>query len=162
MQKSTIKLPEIKLVGLTVRTSNPLEMDPATAKIGGAVQNYYQAMCADKIMLRKTPWTTYSVYTNYESDFTGEYTYFIGEEVLDFEDQPDEFQQLIIPQQNYTKFTTAPGAMPDVCLSAWQKIWQMTMEDLCGKRAYKADFEIYDQRASDPTNSVLDIYVGII
>jgi len=162
MQKTTIELPEIRLIGFTVRTSNALEMDPTTAKIGLTVQNYFEGMFSEKIAQRKSPWTTYSVYTEYESDSTGEYTYFIGEEVINFETQPHEFKQITIPQQCYSKFTTPPGAMPEVCLNAWQKIWQMTTEELGGNRSYKADFEIYDQRASDPTNSVLDIYVGIM
>ena len=162
MQKTTIELSEVRLVGFTVRTSNALEMDPTTAKIGLTVQNYFEGMFSEKIAQRKSPWTTYSVYTEYESDSTGEYTYFIGEEVINFETQPHEFKQITILQQCYSKFTTPPGAMPEVCLNAWQKIWQMTTEELGGNRSYKADFEIYDQRASDPTNSVLDIYVGIM
>lgn len=30
-----------------------------------------------------------------------------------------------------------------------------------GKRKYIADFEIYDQRAADPNNAVIDIYIGM-
>lgn len=50
--------------------------------------------------------------------------------------------------------------MPDIVIQAWQAIWKMTPEDLGGKRTYRADFEIYDQRAQDPQNSVVDIYIG--
>ena len=31
---------------------------------------------------------------------------------------------------------------------------------LSGKRKYIADFEVYDERASDPNNTVIDIYIG--
>lgn len=34
-------------------------------------------------------------------------------------------------------------------------------EQLGGQRAYKADFEVYDQRAADPNSAVLDIYIGL-
>jgi len=37
----------------------------------------------------------------------------------------------------------------------------MTAEDFGGKRAYQADFEVYDQRAQDPKNTSLDIFIGI-
>jgi predicted transcriptional regulator YdeE len=47
-------------------------------------------------------------------------------------------------------------------IDAWQQIWKMTTADFGGKRAYRADFEVYDERARDPTNTSLDIYVGII
>jgi predicted transcriptional regulator YdeE len=43
----------------------------------------------------------------------------------------------------------------------WQKIWQMTAEEFGGNRSYKADFELYDQRAKDPQNVVLDIFIGV-
>ena len=51
--------------------------------------------------------------------------------------------------------------MPDVCIALWQKIWSMKPEILGGTRAYQTDFELYDARAQDPKNTVLDIYVGI-
>lgn len=37
----------------------------------------------------------------------------------------------------------------------------MSSDDFGGDRAYVADFEVYDQRAIDPTNASLDIYIGI-
>lgn len=51
--------------------------------------------------------------------------------------------------------------MPDVVISAWQKIWAMRKDDFVGKRKYFVDFEGYDQRASGPNNTVVDIYIGI-
>jgi predicted transcriptional regulator YdeE len=30
-----------------------------------------------------------------------------------------------------------------------------------GKRAYIADFEVYDERSRDPDNTIVDIYIGI-
>jgi predicted transcriptional regulator YdeE len=32
---------------------------------------------------------------------------------------------------------------------------------LGGKRAYKTDFEVYDQRAGNPQDSQIDVYVGV-
>jgi predicted transcriptional regulator YdeE len=37
----------------------------------------------------------------------------------------------------------------------------MTNSDFGGQRQYHTDFEIYDSRASDPANAVIDIYIGI-
>lgn len=51
--------------------------------------------------------------------------------------------------------------MPEVVISAWQEIWAMNENELGGKRKYIADFEIYDQRAVNPNNTVIDIYIGI-
>lgn len=163
MQKTMTSLAEMKLVGITTRTNNAhlFESDPSTNKIAAAVQKYFHGGLAEKIKSRKKPGTTYCVYTNYESDFTGDYTYFIGEEVTSFEEVAEGFETLIIPAQNYAKFTNQSGPMPSVCIDMWQNIWKMSASDLGGERAYLADFEVYDERSVDHNNVILDIYIGI-
>lgn len=160
MQKTTATLPEIKLVGITVRTNNVFEMNPTTAKIAPTIHKYLQGAMYEKIPNRKAG-ITYCVYTEYESDFTGNYTYFIGAEVESFGDLLEGYVEHTIPAQHYAKFTNDPGPMPMVCINMWQKIWQITPENLGGKRNYLSDFEIYDERALNPLNAVLDIYIGI-
>ncbi len=154
-------MPEIKLVGITCRTANGLELDPATAKIGSTMQKYFYGKLAASIEKRKKPGVTYCVYTGYEGDFTGNYTYFIGEEVDSFDGVKDGFSSLVIPKQNYVKFTSGPGALPNICISSWQEIWAMSAKDFGGARAYVADFEVYDERAHDQQNAIFDIYIGI-
>jgi predicted transcriptional regulator YdeE len=104
---------------------------------------------------------TLSVYTEYDSNEHGDYTYFIGEEVSSFENTPPALQKLTIPAAQYQKFTTSSGKMPEVVINAWQQIWKMSANDFAGNRAYIADFEVYDHRAIDPMNASLDIYIGI-
>lgn len=161
MQKFTIHLPEIKLLGITTRTSNAAEMNPATAKIGAIMQQYMQNDMAQTIPHRKKPGTTFCVYTDYESDFTGVYTYFIGEEVTTFDNLSEGLEMHTIAPQIYTKFTTEQGHIPGVVIEAWQKIWQMPTEQLGGKRSYRSDFEMYDERAVDYQKAIIDIYIGI-
>jgi len=163
MQKTTTLLAEIKLVGITARTNNThiFEGDPSTNKIAATVQKYFHNGLGEKISSRKNPGTTFCVYTNYESDVNGDYTYFIGEEVTSFDKVDKEFEILTIPVQNYAKFTNQPGPMPAVCVDMWQNIWKMNASDLGGDRAYIADFEVYDQRSHDHNNVILDIYIGI-
>lgn len=162
MKKELITIPEIKLVGVCVRTSFDQELDKMKGKIFPCVKQYFHGKLAEKISNRKKPATTFCVYTDYETDHTGLYTYFIGEEVSSFDtDLPEDFQKLVIPQQKYVKFTTSPAPMPDVIVNAWKEVWTMSPKELGGQRSYKADFEIYDERASDHQNIVLDLYVGI-
>lgn len=163
MQKTTTTLTELKLVGITTRTNNTqiFERDLSTNKIAATVQKYFHNGLADKIKDKKNPGTTFCVYTNYESDVNGDYTYFIGEEVTSFENIDKEFETLTIPAQNYAKFTNQPGPMPAVCIDMWKNIWKMNASDLGGERAYIADFEVYDERSTDHTNVTLDIYIGI-
>ena len=162
MEKTKINKSEIKLVGISVRTSYDQELDKMKGNIFPCVQRYYHSALYEKISNRKRPGTTFCAYTEYDSDYKGAYTYFIGEEVTAFDSSLLEgFQKLVSPKQQSVKFTTGPAPMPDVIVNAWKEIWEMTPEDLGGKRSYDTDFEIYDERASDHQNIILDIYIGI-
>jgi predicted transcriptional regulator YdeE len=37
----------------------------------------------------------------------------------------------------------------------------MSPEELGGTRAFRTDYEIYDQRSTDPENAQVDVYVGL-
>lgn len=161
MKKTTQKLDEKKLVGITVRTNYRMEINPLEGKIFPCIRQYFHQGIAQKIPHRTHPGTTYCVYTEYESDHTGDYTYFIGEEVSRVDDLPSDLKALTIPSQQYVKFTNGPGAMPEVVREPWFKIWEMTPKELGGNRSYLADFEIYDERATDHQNIILDIFIGI-
>jgi len=163
MKQALQPLHDIKLIGITTRTNNThiFEADPSTNKIALTVTKYFHNGLANQIPHRKKPGTTYCVYTNYESDEKGKYTYFIGEEVTSFDNLEEGFETLIIPAQAYAKFTNEPGPMPQVCVDMWKSIWAMTPDELGGKRTYVADFEIYDERSQDHQNVILDIYIGI-
>jgi predicted transcriptional regulator YdeE len=162
MQKTIITIPSKKLVCLTIRTNKQDEFNPAKAKIGAMIEEYWRNSIPDKIDNRINPGTTICAYMDYISDHNGEYTYFIGEEVSDFSDLSDNLVEVIIPEQRYCKFTTENGVIPKVVIDAWLNIWQMTESDFNGKRAYIADFEVYDYRATNINNTILDIYIGIV
>lgn len=163
MQKVITQLAEMKLAGITVKTNNThiFETDPSTNKIAATVQKYFYGNLAENITKRKNPGITFCVYTDYESDLNGDYTYFIGEEVTSCEKVNEDFVTITIPAQNYAKFTNQPGPMPTVCINMWQHIWKMSTSVLGGERAYIADFEVYDNRSIDHNNVILDIYIGI-
>lgn len=126
--------PAIKLVGLMTRTNNKNEMNAQTAKIGELAGQFWQQNIANKIPNRKHPGVTLSVYTEYDSNEHGDYTYFIGEEVSSFDTIPADLQPLTIKAANYQKFTTPVGKIPEVVMTAWQKIWTMSADDFGGER----------------------------
>jgi predicted transcriptional regulator YdeE len=171
MNKAFIERNEIKLIGIKARTSYDIEMNrkdlgnPAEeenhGKIFPVIKRYFHEPVFENIPNRVKPGTTYCVYTEYESDYKGEYTYFVGEEVSSFEQLPEGLETLTIPAQKYAKFTTEPGAMPNVVVNAWKDIWNMSPGDLGGKRRYHSDFEIYDERSANHSAIVLDIFIGI-
>ena len=159
MQETKVSLSEIKLVGIKIRTNNMAEGNPNTAKIANMASQYFQNSLPEAIPHRKTPGVTFIAYAEYESNYKGEYTCFIGEEVTQIDNLPENLVVHIIPAQNYNKFTNEAGALPNVVIKAWQEIWQM--KELEVNRSYKTDFEIYDQRAMNPASTILDIYIGV-
>jgi predicted transcriptional regulator YdeE len=168
MEKIIVEYPGVKLVGIvTEMTNNAAEAGSCDGKIFPVVKQYFHGGMAEKIAHRKKPGTTYCAFTAYdplytnENNYKGDYSYFIGEEVLSFDDVPEGFVTLTIPAQAYVKFTNGPGAMPNVLMDVWKRIWGSTQEELGGKRTYKVDFEMYDERANDHQNIVLDVFVGV-
>ena len=66
-----------------------------------------------------------------------------------------------IPSSRYLIFTTGPGTLPDIIIKAWQEIWHFFEANNEYRRAFVGDFERYDERAQDPNNAVVDIYISI-
>ena len=162
MKRKLVERDEIKIMGLKIRTNNKIEFNPETSHISKLVNNYFTENLAHNIKHRISPNKTYSIYSEYESDESGEYSYFLGEEVSDFTHQDlSLFTALTIPKQRYLCFTTEKGALPDIIIQSWQSIWQMDEETLKGKRNYIADFEIFDERCKNPKDAEVDIFVGI-
>lgn len=159
-QRITIQQP-IYIIGLCIRTNNADEMNPNKAKIGPLVQHYYHDQIANHLLNRTQAGVTIAAYANFESDEHGPYDYYIGEQVSDLHSIPAGLSSLIIPASDYLKLTTPPGKMPDVVIQAWMKIWAMSEAEFGAKRSYVADFEIYDDRAADPQQAVIDICLGI-
>jgi len=60
----------------------------------------------------------------------------------------------------YAVITTEKGPFPKVIPAAWQQVFKLEDEGKL-ERAYQTDFELYDQRAQDPQNGQVDIYVGL-
>ena len=123
--------------GLKVRTCNANEMNAGTAKIADLWQTFNEKYSAK---LTKDS-NVYGVYTNYESDITG-----------DFDVVACSDDQSIHTRDTATVTTTAgrylvftgEGEMPDAIIDLWGEIWQYFSSDDCRyTRTYTSDFEYY-------------------
>ncbi len=149
------------LVGIEIRTNNTNEFSS-----NGKIPKLWERFFSEEINKNakdKTSENIYAVYSNYESDHTGEYNYFIGFEVKDVKSylNNDKFIIKEIKQGKYSVVITDKGSLQKVILAAWKKIWKMSSSDLGGKRLYKTDYEIYTQNATDPNGEIFNIYLGI-
>jgi len=147
------------VVGIAARTTNAKEMT-ADGVIGKFWARLFQEGLIAKIP-NKADTSILAVYTDYASDHNGEYTYLLGAKVKNVANVPEGMVAKTVPAGKYAVFTSQPGPAYQVVPQIWQKINNLPKTATGGDRVYRADFEVYDERARDPQNTVVDVYVGI-
>jgi predicted transcriptional regulator YdeE len=161
MLNERVSLPKKLIVGVSIRTNNTDALQGEASRIAHTIRNFWGNAIPGRIENQKYPNETIIGYTDYESDEHGDYTFFIGKEVTQADKVPEELDLLVIPAGHYQKITTPKGEIPEIIRDAWEAIWHMSTEELGGKRLYHTDFQVHDQRAADPKNATVDIYVGV-
>jgi predicted transcriptional regulator YdeE len=147
------KVPAKTVVGLSRRTASA---DGRSVRdVPDLWGEFLKQNVMAKIPNRAVPFVLYAVFSAYESDWRGEYSYLLGCGVTRSGPIPPEMDIRHIPAQTYAVFT-AKGQMPDEVLSVWSQVW---LSDL--PRTYTYDFEIYDRRFTNPKQKIVDIYVSV-
>jgi predicted transcriptional regulator YdeE len=159
MNSRVIQQDGFTVVGIAARTNNAREAT-ADGVIGKQWARFMQEGILGKIP-NKVDQSIIAVYTDYASDHNGDYTYVLGAKVSSVADLPDGFVAKKIPAGRYVVFTTEKGPGPKVVPELWMKINSLPKSVPGGNRAYRADFENYDDRAADPQNLQIDVYIGI-
>lgn len=129
------------VVGLTVRTTNEKEAGGQ----GQIPQLWQGVMAGDKLsqIPNRVSDDLVVVYSDYASDSTGEYNYTLGVRVSSADKVPDGYVVRKIQAGKYAVIQSDQGPPQEVIPALWQKIAQMTPQQLGGERAYKTDFETY-------------------
>ena len=160
MKPKVVEQPEFSIIGIQIRTSNAKEMT-GQGDIPKQWSMFYKEGIADRIP-HKVGSTIYAVYTNYASDYNGEYDFIIGMKVSNVADIPPGMVAKKIPKGRFAIITSAKGPVEQVVPQAWQSVYSLDeSKQLGGVRAYKADFEVYDQRSQKPRDAQVDLYVGL-
>ena len=111
-----VKVNGFQLTGYSVRTSNLDEMQPETAKIGDLWAQFYSQQ-GSKLTERSN---VYGVYTDYDSDFSGDYRVFAA---TDTSINDDQLSSLSIAAGLYYVFS-AQGELPNAIIELWGHIWE--------------------------------------
>ena len=159
MNPKVVQQDGFTVVGIAARTSNAKEMT-ADGIIGKQWMRVFQEGLIGKIP-NKADASIVAVYTDYASDHNGEYTYLLGARVTSDADGPEGMVAKKIPGGRFAVFTSEKGPAPQVIPATWMKINSLPPTAVGGDRTYRADYEIYDERARDPQNLQVDVYVGI-
>jgi len=159
MNPKVVERGAFTVVGIAARTSNAREMTAdgiISKQWGRLMQEGLLAKIANRVDRNIV-----AVYTDYASDHNGEYTYVLGAGVKSDDDVPAGMVAKKIPAGKFAVFTSEKGPAAKVVPETWMKINSLPQSAVGGDRVYRADYEIYDERAADPANSQLDVYVGI-
>ncbi len=148
-----------KIVGLAVRTTNQREAKPDTGRIPGLWRAFFTSGTTQRITNQKNPQNVFGVYPDYEKGDEGWYSLIAGVEVSSLNEVPAGMRSARIQAGRYLVFPVQ-GPMPKALIETWQSVWKYFAESSAHRRAYTADFELYETN-SETQQSEVSIYVAV-
>ncbi len=141
MDMNVTTLEPMYIVGITMRTDNTRAHEDIPAHWGKWIEGAWNAKIKNTVDNEIV-----AVYYDYDSDYTGPYSFVLGRRVASLDAVPEGAVALTIPSGTYGK-VVAQGPMPAGLVKTWQQIWQ---DDADTPRAYTYDFEIYPADGTMP------------
>jgi predicted transcriptional regulator YdeE len=142
-----------KVIGISKRTTN--EVGQSSREIPVLWERFMAENMLAKIP-NKINDAIYCIYTNYEKDHTKSYDTILGCKVSTVEIIPEGMVVCSVEEATYTKYVAEGNLLEGVVFKEWTKIWNDTLA-----RTFTADFEVYDQKAQNPADAVVDIFIAI-
>ena len=149
----TVKITPFKVIGIAVRTTN--ENGQSAKDIGALWQRFMSEGIAEKIP-NKVDSEVFSIYTNYQGDHTQPYDTILGCKVNTLEEIPDGMVGQTFGGGTYAKFISKGDLTQGAVYGIWTEIWNKDLN-----RVFTADFEIYGEKAQNPTDAEVEILVAI-
>jgi len=157
MNPKILQVQGFTVVGFTARTNNAKEMTPA-----GAIGKLWGRLMQEKPKIpNRADENIVAVYTDYASDKDGDYTYILGAKVSKAAEIPAGMVAKQIMTGKYAVFTSNRGPASKVVPETWQRINNLPKTVPGGDRTYRSDFEVYDERARNLQDAIVDVYVGV-
>ena len=153
MKMINLQVKTFSLIGISVRTTNE------NGQSGIDIPVLWNKFISEGIVNQipnKIDNTIYCLYTAYESDHTKPYTAVLGCKVSNMEKMPKEMTGLTINEGLYIKYSAKGNIMQGLVFDVWKKIWNSDIP-----RSFTADFEVYGEKAQNPENAEIDIFVAI-
>jgi predicted transcriptional regulator YdeE len=142
------------VIGIEARTTNAREMNGQGA-IGPIWGRFVKDNLLDRIPNRADS-RIIAVYSDYENDKDGEYSYLLGAKVKVPNDVPDGMASRQVIAGEYATFSANGRPPAEMVVGIWKEIWSLEAGKKL-RRAYRTDFEVYD---SGP-DSAVEIYIGL-
>ncbi|MEL7002447.1 MAG: effector binding domain-containing protein, partial [Bacteroidota bacterium] len=100
--------------------------------------------------------TVYSLYTEYEGDHTEPYTTLIGCKVSNLDSIPEGMVAKKFDGGDYLKLSAKGDITNNLIVDKWSQIFKLDIE-----RAFSADFEVYGEKAQNPSDAEVDFYIAV-
>ena len=144
----------LKIIGISVRTSNA--NGRSATDMASLWQRFGEEQIASKIP-GKVNGDIYAIYTDYDSNYTGNYTAIIGMAVNDLDELSEGMTGREFPKEVFSIYNVE-GPMLEAIATAWTSIWQY---DAALHRKYTYDFERYIVTASGETVTGMQIGLSV-
>ena len=138
--------PALSVMGVSARVSNA---EPR--KIGDVWRRFNAGGKEQSISARLSD-KHYSVYCEYESDWTKEFTVVIGCAVAPDAQVPEGLKKVHIAAGKFTVWSPE-GELPQSVFNTWAEIWKTPLD-----RLYQADYDVYGDTSS---KNGATVHVGI-
>jgi predicted transcriptional regulator YdeE len=80
----------------------------------------------------------------------------LGCKVSSLDNIPNEMVGKTFEEANYTKHIAKGNILQGVVFDEWTKIWNSDLD-----RTFTADIEVYGEKAQNPENAEVDIFVAV-
>lgn len=142
------RIKKLMISGISTVTNNEFEMNEDNGKIAKLWEEYFAKDIYKATFNKATKDSMYGVYSEYESDLTGNYKVTVGVEVT----KPKN--AIVIEDAKYLIFNKQ-GELPEVVVDLWEEIFDYFENNSEYERAYKVDFEKYAKEDE------VEIYISI-
>jgi predicted transcriptional regulator YdeE len=140
-----------KIIGISIRTTN--QNNQAQQDLGQLWQHFFSKQISQSIPNTLSS-DVIAIYTDYQSDYTEDYTTIIGMMVSSLDVIPEGCIGREFKSENFMK-KLAKGTMPDAVVGTWMDIWK---NDATLNRKYNYDFEVYGSNCNNGDQSEVEIY----
>jgi predicted transcriptional regulator YdeE len=142
------RIKKLMISGISAVTNNEFEMSEENGKISQLWEDYFAKDIYKTTFNKANNDSMYGVYSDYESDVTGNYEITVGVEVTKSKNA------IVIEDKKYLVFSKK-GELPSVVVELWEEIWDYFEKNSEYERAFTVDFEKYTKEDE------IEIYVAI-
>lgn len=144
------KLPRKYIIGIATRTDNKTFQETALPLWG----RFYAEQICEKIPSKFSK-ATVALYSQYESDHQGPFTYLLGCEVSSLDHIPNGLVGMMVPAATYAHFSLE-GPYPQSLIQTWQSIWSSHLP-----RSFTYDFEIYPETFDQKNSPQMGLWINL-